>query len=117
MPDYRVAMEAAWPVRDVDDPDDAVGVAISEAGKQLNEAGLEYVEVTVGWKSCPYCEEEFDAVLVVAGSALVGILLDLEIYDVENDEHAARVAKSEVGGALTDIPLEVVEVLPVEDVE
>ena len=45
MSNYLVAMEAAWLVRDVDDIDDAIGVAVSEAGKLLNDQNKEYVEV------------------------------------------------------------------------
>ncbi len=35
MTNYLVAMEAAWLVRDVNDIDDAIGVAVSEAGNGL----------------------------------------------------------------------------------
>ena len=46
MTDYYVALEAAWLVRDVKSTNDAIGVAISEAGKRLNPK-LDFVEIEV----------------------------------------------------------------------
>ena len=111
MSNYLVAMEAAWLVRDVDDVDDAIGVAVSEAGKRLNETDKQYVEVEVGATGCPACGEPFDSAFISAGTALVGLLLEIEIYNADSEEHASRIAKSEVGGALTDVPLEVIEMI------
>ncbi|MFA9515939.1 DUF555 domain-containing protein [Halopenitus sp. H-Gu1] len=111
MSNYFVAMEAAWLVRDVDDVDDAIGVAVSEAGKRLNETDKQYVEVEVGATPCPACGEPFDSAFIAAGTALVGLLLEIEIFNADSEEHASRIAKSEVGGALRDVPLEVIEVV------
>jgi uncharacterized protein (UPF0212 family) len=110
MTNYHVVMEAAWQVRDVGSTDDAIGVAISEAGRRLNEADLDYVEVDVGRKHCPDCGAPFDAALHIAQTAMVGLLVRMTVFDAENEEHAERIAKSEVGGALRDVPLAVVEV-------
>jgi len=109
MSNYLVAMEAAWLVRDVDTVDDAIGVAVSEAGKRLNESGLEYVDVEVGIADCPACGEPFDAGFLAAATALIGLVLEMKVFNAETDEHAARIAKSEVGGALRDVPIEVIE--------
>ncbi|WP_247009087.1 DUF555 domain-containing protein [Halorientalis litorea] len=106
---YLVAMEAAWLVRDVDDIDDAIGVAVSEAGKRLNDQDLDYVEVEVGATGCPACGEPFDSAFVAADTALVGLVLEMKVFNAESTEHAQRIAKSEVGGALRDVPLKVVE--------
>jgi hypothetical protein len=111
MGDYLVAMEAAWLVRDVEDVDDAIGVAVSEAGKRLNEMEKEFVEVDVGVTPCPACGEPFDSAFVAADTALVGLLLEIDVFDADGETHAARIAKSEVGGALRDVPLKVIEVL------
>ncbi len=113
--DYRVVLEAAWLVRDVEHVDDAIGVAVSEAGKRLNENDLEYVEVEVGFTDCPACGEPFDSAFVAADTALVGLVLDVTIFNVESEEHATRIAKSDIGGALRDVPLKVVDA--VEDDE
>jgi uncharacterized protein (UPF0212 family) len=115
MSNYYVRMEAAWLVRDVEDADDAIGVAISEAGKRLNEADLDYVEMDVGATGCPACGEPFDSVYVAADTALVGLALEMEIFDAESAEHASRIATSEVGGALRNVPLKVVDTVQTED--
>jgi uncharacterized protein (UPF0212 family) len=114
MSDHLVAMEAAWLVRDVSEVDDAIGVAVSEAGKRLNESDLDYVEVGVGATPCPACGEPFDSVFVAADTALVGLQLEMEVYNVDSDEHARRVAKKEVGSALRDVPLTIIDCVEIE---
>ena len=111
---YLVAMEAAWLVRDVEDIDDAIGVAVSEAGKRLNEAEMDYVEVEVGATGCPACGEPFDSAFIAADTALVGLVLEMDVFNAESTEHAQRIAKSEIGGALRDVPLKVIEVFETE---
>ena len=110
MGNYLVAMEAAWLVRDVGSVDDAIGVAVSEAGKRLNAAEMQYVEVEVGATGCPACGEPFDSAFIAADTALVGLALEMDVFNADSEEHAARIAKSEVGGALRNVPLSVVEI-------
>ncbi len=117
MANYLVGMEAAWLVRDVNAIDDAIGVAVSEAGKRLNSANMEYVEVEVGATGCPACGEPFDSAFIAAETALVGLALEMDVFNADSEEHASRIAKSEVGGALRDVPLSVVEVFKLEDDE
>lgn len=117
MPDYLVAIEAAWLVRDVEDTDDAIGVAVSEAGKRLNDSDLDYVEVEVGVTSCPACGEPLDAAFMAASTAMVGLTLEMKVFGVDDEVHASSVAKSEIGGALRDVPLEVVETIEYEEDE
>jgi uncharacterized protein (UPF0212 family) len=114
---YLVAMEAAWLVRDVEDIDDAIGVAVSEAGKRLNSEDMDYVEVEVGATGCPACGEPFDSAFIAADTALVGLVLEMKVFNAESMEHAQRIAKSEVGGALRDVPLKIVETVEFEDEE
>ncbi|MDP2217793.1 MAG: DUF555 domain-containing protein [Methanolobus sp.] len=109
MTNYHVTLEAAWLVRDVKSGDDAIGVAISEAGKRLNPK-LDYVEVDIGTTFCPSCNEPFSSVFVAANTAIVGLVLEMKVFDAESDEHAARIAKSVIGRALRDVPLDVVDV-------
>ena len=114
---YLVVMEAAWLVRDVEDIDDAIGVAVSEAGKRLNDQDMDYVEVDVGATGCPACGEPFDSAFIAADTALVGLVLEMKVFNAESTEHAQRIAKSEVGGALRDVPLKVIETVEFEDEE
>ncbi len=109
MTNFKVLLEGAWLVRDVKSADDAIGVAISEAGKRLNSKKLDFVEVEVGQTICPACGESLDGVFMVAGPALVGLLFEIRVFDAENEEHAFRIAKSTVGKALGAVPLSLVE--------
>jgi uncharacterized protein (UPF0212 family) len=102
MTNYHVTLEAAWLVRDVKSADDAISVAIAEAGKRLNPK-LDFVEVDVGTTYCSVCGEPFSSVFLTANTAIVGL-------DAETEEHAARIAKSVIGQALRDVPLNVIEV-------
>jgi uncharacterized protein (UPF0212 family) len=115
MSNYLVAMEAAWLVRDVEDIDDAIGVAVSEAGKRLNEKDMDYVEVDIGGTPCPACGETFDSAFIAAETALVGLLLEMKVFNADGEQHAQRIAKSEIGGALRNVPLKVVETFPTEE--
>lgn len=113
--DYNVALEAGWTVTDVDDVDDAISVAISEAGKQLNPE-KDYVEVELGYMNCPACGEPFDSVAVFGGNALVGLVFEITVYDVDSEEHAKKIATEEVGESV-DVNLEVAEVREIEEDE
>ncbi len=109
MANFLVTLEAAWLVKSVESVEDAMNIAISEVGKLLNP-DLNFVEIEVGTTSCPACGEAFDSVFMAAGTALVGILLDMKVYDAQSEEHAARIAKSTIGKALKNVPLDVVDV-------
>ncbi len=113
MKNFHVVLEAAWLVRDVKTTDDAIGVAISEAGKRLNPK-LDFVEVDVGTTSCPACCEPFSSVFIAANTALVGLIFEMKVFDAESAEHAERITKSVIGKSLRDIPLTVVEVTEFE---
>ena len=116
MANFLVTLEAAWLVKNVDSVEDAMNIAISEVGKLLNP-DLNFVEIEVGATTCPACGEAFDSVFMAAGTALVGILLEMKVYDAESEEHAARIAKSTIGKPLKSAPLDVVDVEEFEGVK
>lgn len=109
MSDYRVILESGWVVRDVDTLDDAIGIAISEAGKRLNPKA-KFVEIEIGQAICPFCEQELNNALIVSNIALVGLSLEMKVFKAESEAHAERIAKSVIGKSLRDIPLKVLEV-------
>jgi Uncharacterized protein conserved in archaea len=114
MTNYKVVLEAAWLTRDVKSVDDAMSVAISEAGKRLNAAKMEYIEVEVGATFCPFCGQPFDSAFVVANTGLVGLMLEMRVFNAESEEHAERIARKGIGKALRDVPLKTVEVTEIE---
>ncbi|WOF15629.1 DUF555 domain-containing protein [Methanoplanus sp. FWC-SCC4] len=109
MSDYLVTMESAWIIKDIETLDDAIGIAISEAGKRLNPSA-KFVDIEIGQLACPFCEQELNNALVVANMALVGLILEMKVFKAESEEHASRIAKSVVGRALRDTPLKVIDI-------
>jgi len=112
----RVVVEAAVPVYDVETADEAVRIAISKTGEMLNP-DLNYVEINMGERVCPHCHDELDPAFIAADESLVALELEMTVFNVERDEHAARIARKEIGQLLENIPLEVLEIeeLEVED--
>jgi uncharacterized protein (UPF0212 family) len=111
----RVVVEAAVPVYDVETPDEAVRIAISKTGEMLNP-DLNYVEINMGERTSP-SGEELDPAFIVADEALVALELEMTVFNVEREEHAARIARKEIGERLENIPLKVLEVEVIEDDE
>ena len=109
MTDYLVVLESAWVIKDVRSVDDAIGIAISEAGKRLNPSA-KFVQVEAAVIACPSCEEELPCALLIARTALVGMRMEMKVFKADSAEHAGRIAKSVIGKALRDVPLEIVEV-------
>jgi uncharacterized protein (UPF0212 family) len=110
----RVVVEAAVPVYDVETPDEAVRIAISKTGEMLNP-DLNYVEINMGERSCPHCGEELDTAFIAADESLVALELEMTVFNVEREEHAARIARKEIGQRLENIPLDVLEIEVLED--
>ncbi|CCQ32838.1 conserved hypothetical protein (UPF0212; DUF555) [Halorhabdus tiamatea SARL4B] len=102
------------PVYDVETADEAVRIAISKTGEMLNP-DLNYVEINMGERQCPHCGEELDPAFLAADESLVALELEMTVFNVERDEHAARIARKEIGQRLENIPLEVLEIEEIED--
>ena len=101
------------PVYDVETADEAVRIAISKTGEMLNP-DLNYVEIDMGERSCPHCGEEFEPAFIAADESLVALELEMTVFNVEREEHAARIARKEIGQRLANIPLEVLEIEQLE---
>jgi len=106
--DCRVVVEAAVSVYDVETVDEAVRIAISKTGELLNP-DLNYVEIDMG-SPTGADGEELPAAYIVADEALVALELTMDVFNVEQEEHARRVARTEIGQRLTEIPLDVIAV-------
>ncbi|ELZ34450.1 hypothetical protein C474_02051 [Halogeometricum pallidum JCM 14848] len=115
--DCRVVVEAAVPVYDVETEDEAIRIAIAKTGELLNP-DLNYVEISMGSRTSPSGEELVPA-FVAADEALVALELEMTVFNVEQEEHASRIARKEIGQRLESIPLTVlrVDVLPDEEEE
>src|SRR6056297_479994 len=112
--DCRVVVEAAVPVYDVETVDEAVRIAISKTGEMLNP-DLNYVEIDMGSRACSDCGASRTPAFIAADEGLVALELEMTVFNVEHDEHAARIARKEIGQRLENIPLEVLEIEVIED--
>jgi len=113
MMDCRVVVEAAVPVYDVETADEAIRIAISKTGEMLNP-DLNYVEIETGNRTSPGGARSFCRRLSPPTTALVALQLRMDVFNVDREEHASRVARKEIGQRLRNIPL---EVLRVEEIE
>ena len=111
--DCRVVVDAAVSVYDVETVDEAVRIGISKTGELLNP-DLNYVEIDMGSPTGPD-GEELPPAYIVADEALVALALTMDVFNVEQEEHAQRVARTEIGQRLSEIPLEVSEVEELPD--
>ncbi|PSP99232.1 hypothetical protein BRC94_07535 [Halobacteriales archaeon QS_5_70_17] len=112
--DCRVVVEAAVPVYDVGSADEAVRIAISKTGDMLNP-DLNYVEIGMGQRACPNCGDEYDPAFVAADEGLVALELEMTVFNVEDEQHASRIARKEIGQRMRNIPLDVVRVDVIEE--
>ena len=112
--DCRVVVEAAVPVYDVESPDEAVRIAISKTGEMLNP-DLNYVEISMGDRTCPECGHVSEPAFIAADEGLVALELEMTVFNVEREEHASRIARKEIGQRLEDIPLRVLSVELIEE--
>ena len=111
--DCRVVVEAAVPVYDVETTDEAVRIAIAKTGDMLNP-DLNYVEIDMGSRTSP-SGEELPPAFIAADEALVALELQMTVFNVEQEEHASRIARKEIGQRLENIPLKVLSIEPIED--
>jgi uncharacterized protein (UPF0212 family) len=111
--DCRVVVEAAIPVYDVTTPDEAIRIAISKTGEMLNP-DLSYVEISMGSRTSPD-GEELPPAFIAADEALVALELEMTVFNVEQEEHASRIARKEIGKRLEKVPLKVLSVEPIEE--
>ena len=113
--DCRVVVEAAVPVYDVQTSEEAIKIAISKTGEMLNP-DLNYVEINMGSRTSP-SGEELEPAFIVADEALVALELEITVFNVEQEEHAARIARKEIGQRMRNIPLDVLDVEVLESDE
>ncbi|MFB6220894.1 MAG: DUF555 domain-containing protein [Halolamina sp.] len=113
--DCRVVLEAAVPVYDVATPEAAVAAAVSKVGDLLSPE-MDYVDVEARSQRSPR-GAEIPPATVAAGEGLVAIELGMTVYDVENEEHALRIARAEIGKRLEGIPLERVSCTVIDGAE
>ncbi len=100
---------------DVETADEAVRIAVSKTGEMLNP-DLNYVEIDMGSRTSP-SGEDLPPAFIAADEALVALELRMDVFNVDRDEHARRIARKEIGQRLRNIPLKVLSVEEIDEEE
>lgn len=110
---YAVVFSVPWTVRGAETGQDAINIAVSEVGKRVSSAGecARNVDISVQKLGCKQCETETDALLLVSETALVGLLLEVEV-NAPDSKTAETVARRAIGPHLHDTPLTSVNISP-----
>lgn len=107
---YEVSYSIPYIAQSVNTSQDAINIAVSELGKRVAKTSptIRNADISVQTLDCASCGTETEAVLVVSGSALVGLLLTVEVQARSLDE-SGRVGLHELGPHLPDTPLKLVQ--------
>ena len=100
-------LSVPWIVRGVHSVQDAINIAVSEAGRRVNSADSRHIdqcEISIQTIGCRACETSLEAVLVVADTALVGLTFECEVK-ATSPGAAKRIAQQELGAEFDSIPL------------
>lgn len=111
--DCRVVLEAAVPVYDVETVDEAVRIAIAKTGEMLYP-DLNYVEISPKERMCEHCYDVLEPAFLSADESLVALELEMDVFNVDNKTHAKRIARSEIGSQVNQIPLKEVATEQIE---
>lgn len=106
---YFVSLEAGYIIRNVDTLDDAFNIAIADIGRKLNDKGLNFISIGKRERN-EKVEINSDKALIVASTALIGLELTMKVFNASCDEHAIKIAKSQIGKALPHTSLDVLDV-------
>ena len=104
---FRVTLSIPWIVQEAQTGQDAINIAVSEAGKRVSESDAPLVhrcDITVQTLSCTSCGTPMEAVLVIAGTALVGLMLECTV-SARSPEDAKQMTRRELGAAFDGTPL------------
>jgi uncharacterized protein (UPF0212 family) len=104
---YWVTLSVPWLVRGAHAVQDAINIAVSEAGKRVSEADHPHVhrcDITVQTLSCTTCGTPMEAVLVIAEAALVGLTLECTV-SARSPEDAEQRTRRELGTEFDGMPL------------
>jgi len=112
--DCRVVLEGAVRVTDVSSAEEAVNVAIASSGDRLAD---ERDAVVVRAADRTHGNDDCPPAFLVADTALVALEYELTVFDVDDENHAASIARSELGAPLGDTALSVQAVTPLPDTE
>jgi uncharacterized protein (UPF0212 family) len=108
---FRITFSVPWLARGAKQPQDAINITISEIGKQLAtvDDSIRDTDISVQQVTCSECGTSTEGLLLVAETALVGVLLSVTLRAGAAAE-AEALARRAIGPHLPDTPLTTVDV-------
>lgn len=108
---FRITFSVPWLVRGAKRPQDAINITISEIGKQVATVDnrIRDIDIAIQRVSCTECGASTEYLLLVAETALVGVLLTVTLR-AEAATRAETLARRAIGPHLPDTPLRTVDV-------
>mgnify|MGYP000483557283 CR=1 FL=1 len=108
---FRITFSVPRLVRGAKQPQDAINITISEIGKQLATANdpIRDTDIAVQQVTCTECGASTEGLLLISGTALVGVLLTVTLRAGAPGE-AETLARRAIGPHLPDTPLTTVDV-------
>jgi uncharacterized protein (UPF0212 family) len=113
---YQVRLTLPWVVPGAPGVQDAINIAVAEVGRRADASAVRSADISVQDVACPSCSWEMEAVLCTHGYAMVVLDITVEIEASSVDESTTLV-KRELGSRMKDIPLTVVDSIPVDDIK
>jgi uncharacterized protein (UPF0212 family) len=111
---YEVSFSVPWIVHGAPSGQDAINIAVSELGKRVSKTNgsIRNADISVQSLGCSDCGTETEALLVVSGTALVGLLLTVEVR-APSPETSEKIGRRQLGPHMPNTPLKTVQ-SPVE---
>jgi uncharacterized protein (UPF0212 family) len=108
---FQITYSVSWLVRGAKQPQDAINISISEIGKQVATVDhtIRDTDIIVQQVTCTECGASTEGLLLVAETALVGILLTVTLR-AETATSAETLARRAIGPRLPDTPLTTVDI-------
>ncbi|MDX1745390.1 MAG: DUF555 domain-containing protein [Halobacteriales archaeon] len=108
---FQITFSVPWLVRGAKQPQDAINITISEVGKQLAavEDPIRDTDITIQQVTCTECGTSTEGLLLIAETALVGVLLTVTVR-AGAAAAAEALARRAIGPHLPDTPFTTVDV-------
>lgn len=112
---YQVRLTLPWVVPGAPGVQDAINIAVAEVGRRADASAVRSADISVQDVACPSCSWEMEAVLCTHGYAMVVLDITVEIA-AGSVEESTTLVKRELGSRMKDIPLTVIDAIPIDDI-
>jgi uncharacterized protein (UPF0212 family) len=115
--DYLVKYSTMEHVQDFTNDEECQERALEEVRDRLEDAGLDHLETRVGRKRCSAddCAEIHADMMVAAGNGFVRVIIEGNVYNAKDEEHAKSAMDQTLAEAINDLPRAHLSTQPVSE--